>query len=267
MIAAAVLMISGCSKEWVYDPITDINDLQGRRVGVNMAWEADFALNGRKDLELVRYDMPADALQALCFDKVDAIAYDDMMCKLIESISDGIEKVEPAFGYTGYIAYFGTDDEETAKDFNAFLTDYKLTEDYSDFLERIDSFDGGNYEDPGIPLTGSGEVLRIVYDPNNYPRIFLEPGESVPEGFDIEAFKRYANDRDLRLEFTASYYDDAMVGLKGGRYDVFVGYMSELFAEDAINYGLYVSDPMDYAPMYFMQKTKRDVSIEMEGLE
>ncbi|MBO7698968.1 MAG: hypothetical protein J6S38_08060, partial [Erysipelotrichaceae bacterium] len=54
-----LLSISACQKEWEPNLITDINDLQGRRVGVNLSWESDYILTGRKDMELFRYDSTA----------------------------------------------------------------------------------------------------------------------------------------------------------------------------------------------------------------
>lgn len=78
LIISACLFSAGCgsASEWKYDPITDVNDLEGRRVGVNLAWESDYYLTGRKDMELVRYDSTSDMIMALKYDKIDAIALD-----------------------------------------------------------------------------------------------------------------------------------------------------------------------------------------------
>lgn len=64
---AAVLLfcISGCSRKQAYPPITDVNDLGGRRVGVNLVWSADYKLSGREDMTLVRYNTVAN-LVMLC---------------------------------------------------------------------------------------------------------------------------------------------------------------------------------------------------------
>ena len=57
-----LILLAGCQSEWQPNLITDINNLEGRKVGVNLAWEADYALTGRNDLELYRYDSTADLI-------------------------------------------------------------------------------------------------------------------------------------------------------------------------------------------------------------
>ncbi len=269
--AAAVLLaamvcfaLTGCGAAWRYDPITDVNDLGGRRVGVNLSWEADYYLTGRKDLELFRYDTTADMILALNYDKVDALALDGIMWQLMAGLSEGLERVEPAFGETGYILYFSAENGGTAEDFNRFFGEFMQTNEYRDLIRREASFDGLNYEGPDIPLTGTGRKLRVAYDPNNFPRAYLEPGESVPTGFDIEALKRYANERDYQLEFLVSAYDGAMAGLQQGTVDIFAGYLSDVYREEVEASGLFTSCSMDSTPMYFVQKTQREISVALD---
>ena len=127
LLIAACIVSTGCGSavKWKYDPITDLNDLEGRRVGVNLSWESDYYLNGRKDMELVRYDTTADLVMALKYDKIDVIATDEDMVRLLLSSSTGLEVVEPSFAKVGSIMYFGSDDEELAEDFNEFRVNHK----------------------------------------------------------------------------------------------------------------------------------------------
>ena len=64
LVVIALFLLSGCITRWEADPITDINNLEGRRVGVNLSWEADYILTQRKDMELFRYDATSDMLMA-----------------------------------------------------------------------------------------------------------------------------------------------------------------------------------------------------------
>ena len=86
------LGLGGCGdskSEWEYRPITDVNDLEGRRVAVNLAWEADYLLSGREDLTIVQYDSFADIILALGYDKVDAFAVDGLVWKVFQANSTG----------------------------------------------------------------------------------------------------------------------------------------------------------------------------------
>ena len=91
-----LLVLAGCGQGADRGPIDNVNDLEGRRVGVNLAWEADYLLTGREDMELYRYDSTADMLMALNYGKLDAIAVDDTSLRLVLSQVTGLEVVEPA---------------------------------------------------------------------------------------------------------------------------------------------------------------------------
>lgn len=267
MLALAAALCACGRSSWQYRPIEDVNDLQGRRVAVNLAWETDYWLTQRRDLQVLRYDSLADMIMALRFDKVDAIAVDDLLWKLMESGSQGLHRVTPAFGASGYTLYFSPENTVLMNEFNAYLAAYRQTADYQDHLARLDAFDGQNYEGPDIALTGTGEVLRVAIDAAAFPRAFLEAGQSVPTGFDLEALKYFANEKNYRLEFFASNFEDIVYGLKAGVYDVGTGYLSDVYEADVLASGLYTSDALDTCGMYFIEKTQPDIFVNTEELE
>ena len=263
-----MLLLSACGSvgKWEYRPITDVNNLEGRRVGVNLGWDADYFLDGRDDMVIVRYDSTADLILAMSYDKVDALAMDDILWKLVSNQSSGVTVVDPPAGYTGYTVYFGPHSKDIMEDFNAFLAEYKQTEEYQDFLRRLDGFDGVNYEGPEIPATGTGRTLRVAYLDGEFPRSFSEPGDDAHAlGFDTEAIKRYANEHDMQLEFIPASYEYMVTGLRQGIFDAALGYLSDVYAEDIKNVGLFVSDPMDESPILFVQKTQPVISFNLEG--
>lgn len=268
LILALSLVLAGCGvSEWKYDPITDVNDLEGRRVGVNLSWESDYYLTGRSDMELYRYDTTADMVMALKYDKIDAIALDEDSVKLLMSLSSGIEVVEPALARLGSVMYFGTDDEALMEDFNKYLAEFSKTDEYQDLLKRMDDYDGTEYIGTEIPLTGSGKVIKVVADPNNFPRAFLNPGEDILTGYDTEILKRFANDRDYRLEFSYSDYNDGTIGLQNGMYDIMTGYICDVYAEEARDIGLNVCDSMFDFSLYLVQKYQRDITSDTSELD
>lgn len=266
ILAVLTCLLAGCGSAWHYDPITDVNNLEGRRVGVNLAWETDYYLTGRQDLELYRYDQTADMIMALSYNKIDAIALDHCSWKLMESLSDGVERTE-SYAECGYIAYFGANDKALMEDFNLFLKDYKQTPEYQELVKSIERYDGMNYEGPRTPLTGTGEVLHVAVDPAGYPRGFVDADSDIPTGFDVEPLKCYANDRGYQLDFSLVEYNGAIAGLQNGAYDAYVSYLSDAYAPEVIAAGLYVSEPMHTSPLYFVQKTQDKISVKLEELE
>lgn len=267
LVVIAVFLLSGCITHWEADPITDINNLEGRRVGVNLSWEADYILTPRKDMKLFRYDTTSDMLMALDFDKIDAIAVDLLMWNVFAGCSKGLVKVEPAFATTGYTCYFSSSNEQLKDEFNAFLIEFKTTDIYKDFIEREYAFCGDEYNGPDIPLTGTGKVLKVALDAGGFPRAFYDAGEDMPKGFDLEPLKHFANKYNYQLEFTSSVYDDEVLGLINGIYDIAVGYLSEVYRSEVTSRGIFLSDPFDEVPLYFVQKSVQDIEVDMSAFE
>lgn len=269
LLACLMLALSGSASAAKWEPnlITDVNDLEGRRVGVNLAWEPDYYLTGRDDLVLVRYDTLADMILALRFNKIDAFATDRLLVQMLLAASDGLTAIEPPFGEVNYTLFFKPKSDALLGEFNAFLAAYRQSEAFEDHIARLEAFDGTDYDGPDIPLTGTGPVLRVAIDAEGFPRSFPDTDEDVPIGFDLEALKAFANERDYRLEFAVSNYEDIVFGLKSGIYDIGAGYLSDIFKNEVSAAGILLSDPLDSTSLYFIQKAQQNIRVAMEELE
>lgn len=264
---AAALILGGCQAKWEYHPITDVNNLEGRRVGVNLAWDADYFLTGREDMELVRYDSTADMVLAMKHFKLDAMAGDEMLCKLLLGNSRGFGLVEPALGVVGYTVVGSPAQGGLIEDFNVFLKAYRQTDAFADHLARLASFNGQEYIDPGIPLTGTGESLNVAIVAENFPRAFIDPDDEVPKGFDLEALKLYANDRNYRLNFLYANEANTFEGLLTEIYDLAAGYLSDVYAEEIREAGAFVSDSLDESPIYLVERTEENIGVDLDAIE
>lgn len=254
-------MFGGCSAVRRTDPIADVSDLDGRRVGVGIACDTDYALTGRKDLTLVRYDELANILLALQYDKVDVMALDALLWRFTAASHKGLRAVEPAFATSGYTVYFRSEVSELRDEFNEFLSRYRQSEAFRDFEDRLGAFDGEHYNGPDIELTGTGRVLRVAVDAAGFPRSFAEADGHTPSGYDLEALKLFANEKNYRLSFVISGYDDMIYGLQAGNYDIAAGFLSDLRDDDSLSSYLCKSDSLYEVPLYFIEKTQDDIEL------
>ena len=257
--------LCGCAKKEIV-VIDDVNDLHGLKVGVNVAWECDYVLTGRSDMEIYRYDMTADMLMALNYNNVDAIAVDDVSWRILSSNSTGLEKIEPEFAVVGYILYFAGDKGELAEEYNSFLAEFKKTDDYKALIDRINSYDGNDYEMPDIPVNKDGKTVRIAFDVAGYPRAYLETDGSCV-GFDIEMALWFGAKCGYNIELVPTEFNEAIIGLKNGTYDAALGYISDVYADEARMCGFIPSDSYGETPLYFVKKnTTGNISINSEIL-
>lgn len=260
-----IFMLCGCAKKEIVE-VHDVNDLNGLKVGVNLAWECDYALTGRSDMEIYRYDMTADMLMALNYNNVDLIAVDDVTWRILSANSTGLEKIEPEFSECGYIMYFAGDEGELAEEYNAFLAEFKKTDSYKELTDRVKAFDGNEYEMPDIPVNEDGKTVRIGFDVAGYPRAFLETDGSLA-GFDIEMALWFGAICGYKIEIIPSEFNEVVIGLKNGNYDAALGYISEVYAEEAKICGFIPSDAYGETPLYFVKKgTTGNITINSEVL-
>lgn len=264
VLAALVLalLICGCSAR-ANTVVIDPDDLHGIRVGANLAWETDYVVTERGDAEIYRYDETADMLMALNYNKIDAIALDQLSYRLAELSLDGVEMVEPPIGYSPYLLYLAPDKGQLRDDFNAFFAEYEQSEEYRELMERVDAFDG-DYQGREIEATGTGETIRVAANDAAYPRCYYDPGAREPVGYEVELVQTWANARNYRIEWCRSNYDDIVNGLRAGKYDVGVGYLSEYYRDEAELAGLNTTDGFIGNPIYLIRKSGDTIRVTGE---
>lgn len=260
-VLLSAFLLTGCGARWKASPIEDVDNLDGRRVGVEIACDTDYALTGRSDLKVVRYDSLPGILLALQYDKVDVMALDELRWRFTEASHSGLRCITPAFATSGYRIYFSSKLRDVRDEFNGFLKTYRASDEYASFQSRIAAFDGKEYTGSEIPPAGTGRVLRVAIDASAFPRSFAEADGDTPSGFDLEALKLFANERNYRLEFTISSYDDMIYGLQGGVYDIAAGFLSDLRDAESLSTYLCVSDSLYEVPLYFIEKTQADIEL------
>ena len=257
-------LLCGCSLSGGGNDAAYVDEFSGKNIGVMLSWDSDYALTPRKDLNLVRYDAMPDMVMALKHDRLDAMALDELTAKSVEYMIQGIKAVKPGYGRFGYVAAFNPGAEDLCKDYNDFLKEYVESDEYADTQRRIAEFDGVDFEEAIIEPVGTGKIVRLAYLMEGYPSVYMDPETECMAGYDFEPLVRWANDRNYRLEMTGTTYNDMMMGVSRGRYDVAVGYVNELYEDDFSTFGIAHSDPINHLTNYFMIKTGESMSADSE---
>ena len=258
-----VLFLTGCAGSHPGRAITDVNDLKNSRIGVNLAWESDYLFTeNRKDgADIYRFDTVAEMILALRYHKLDAIATDDLLMPMVMNQISGLKVLEPEAGRCGYVAYMSPDKEKYLASFNTFVKDYTKSPEYQDHMDRLHAFDGIECNSLDIPLTGTGDTLRLAVLGSNFPRAFFDSKTGEAKGFDMEAVSYWANENNYRLDIIQSDYDDAVLGLQNGKYDIAVGYLSDYYRKDCEDAGVLVTEPFDYSGIHLLAATGETMKV------
>ena len=258
------LLLSGCGHELAsYRPIEDVNDLEGRKIGVSLAWASDYVLSPRdgKDLILYRYDMPADMLMALFYHQIDAICIDNLEWQILKYTNGDSVRAEQ-LTMDGFVAYMSPTHETVRDDFNRFLAYYHQTEEFAELYDRIMNFDGVEYE-PGeyIHPNGTGEKIKLAFYADCFPYCYCETDGAFC-GYDIEIMYAFADYCNYDIELIATSEEDMFYGVSTGRYDMGIGSLSISYAPEAEAVGVYVTDMYYEVPLYLVE-LKKGATLEM----
>lgn len=262
-----VLALCGCGGQLQsYRPIDNVEDLDGRKIGVTMGYAADYILSSRdgRDMFLYRYDTNADMLMALCYRQVDAIVVDALTWKVINNSNQGLHRVEDPAAQDGSILYSRRDRADLRDAFNAFIAEYRQTREYAELADRLLNFDGSNYEYQPRELTGTGEKVVMGYDMECYPFCFVT-ADGEMQGFDVELMTAFANANNYQLELVPSAELDMYMGIENGKYDMIFGQISIAYAGEAELIGIPTTDTYFERPLYFVEVN--DLSeVEISGV-
>lgn len=241
-----ICLLTGCSKNQKREAISDVNDLEGRRVGVALAWGPDYLLTGRDDLELIRYNTMASMVMALCYDRLDAIAVEKPYALYIMKSVGGCHIVEEPIKRANVNAYVAPSRPELLDEFNCFISEFKKTDTYEDIMDRF--LNASVYEPEIIPV-GSGKKIKVGVGSDNYPFSYINFDTGAYEGCEIELVKHFANAYGYEPEFIDGTYEACELGVSSGKLDMSFYGCSELYREDVELSGMAtVSDgyfPMD----------------------
>ncbi len=237
-----------------------VDQFSGKTVGVMLAWESDYALTARKDLNILRYDQLPDMVMALQHDRIDAIALDALTAKTVLFMTDGLEIVPPIYGQYGYVAAFGRNEKELCDDYDAFLREYIRTDEYQDLQRRISEFDGHKFDGKIIRPTGTGRTITVACNESGFPSTYYDYANDCWVGSDYEPFITWANARNYKVEITGTVYEDMIMGVFRGRYEMIIGFLSELYQDDFDTFGINHSIPLNPIGIYFLVKSKNGIS-------
>ncbi len=220
LILASLLFLSyGCGSGTDDSGIPkSLDDLAGMKVGVILGSTADLILTDLPDVEVLRYNSPTVAIQALDANKSDAILVDSAII-----INAGIEKrgmsiafggVDPAHACFG----FRYDESDLCLQMNEYLSGLKAE---GSFDRIIDKWTTGSLEGvkmPEISFDENAEPLNIGIMAEDVPFAFVtEDGFAGAEPELLEGFAHYIGRKPVFFEYE---FASLAAGLQTGRVDI-----------------------------------------------
>lgn len=117
-------------------PITSPNDLEGKKIGVQLGTTGDKYAGDIKDATVERYNKGFEAVQAMTQGKIDAVIIDREPAKVFVEQNEGIKMLDEAYTEEEYAIAIKKDNEELLKKVNTALADLKSSGELQKILDK-----------------------------------------------------------------------------------------------------------------------------------
>ena len=117
-------------------PITSPNDLEGKKIGVQLGTTGDQYAGDIKDATVERYNKGFEAVQAMTQGKIDAVIIDREPAKVFVEQNEGIKMLDEAYTEEEDAIAIKKDNEELLKKVNTALADLKSSGELQKILDK-----------------------------------------------------------------------------------------------------------------------------------
>lgn len=225
------LSLGGCSNQ---SGAPDPTQWRSWRIGVPLAWGADYYLTDYENLPLLyRYEDGSECLMGLKFGYIDAIVVDDLYAREIVRLNPELTILDEPVGQDQAIAYVSTQRQDLLEEINDFIPVFRESAEYADLCLRSEAGEFVPNED--IPAVEDGPLLRVALaaSAGNYPYVYYDFNTDSPQGVEVEFVKQFAAAYGYSIEWYDSDWDSCAVALANHQVDLFVGGCSVYYAREA----------------------------------
>ncbi len=201
--------------------ITSVEDLDGKRVGVQLGTTGDIWASDNTTAEMVRYDEITLAFQALAQGDVDAVVNDGpTSAEIIKANPEmGATLVGEPFTDELYGIAVNKDNPEVRAAINRGLAAVRASGEYDEIYNKW----FGTGEEAMMEEEAMADIGTVVVGSNaEYPPFeFVDDAGNIT-GFDIDLMNAIADAAGFEVEFVNTRWDGIFVALASGEFDAVI---------------------------------------------
>jgi len=217
------LMLAGCGAKQETVFIGGVDDLVGKKIGVQEGTTGDIYAGDIEKAELSRYKKAVDAAIDLKNGKVDAVILDEQPAKRIVENNPDLAIIDEDFTQEDYAIGVRKEDTELLASINATLKRIKEDGKFQSFLDAYIPESGEPTVLPERPATNFKDTIVMGTNAEFEPFEYKENGKIV--GFDVEIANEIAADLGKNLKIEDMNFDSLINALTSGKIDmILAGY-------------------------------------------
>ena len=199
--------------------IKTVDDLKGKKIGVQLGTTGDIYAGKVENAKVERYNKGADAIMALTQGKIDCVIIDEQPAKVFVSQNDGIEILPEEFTNEDYAAVIKKDNTDLLEKVNKALGELKsdgtLDKIISSYIPA-DGDEGGTYH--YTQTVTDGENLVMATNAEFPPYEYKEGSEII--GIDVEIGRAVADKLGMTLKIEDMAFDSIISAVSTGKADI-----------------------------------------------
>lgn len=229
-LAAAILTVSmvlmtGCGRAPA-NPVNSLNDLEGKRIGVQLKTTGDSYATDIRDADVQRFNKGYDAILALRAGEIDAVMLDDAPANVFVKEFGDIRILEEAYADEEYGIAVSKENPELLQKINEALEKLqsegvidRIVKAWIEDGETISAYDGQTKD------SYAGGTLLMVTNADFPPyEDYAEDGTVI--GIDVDIMKAICDELDMKLQVEHTSFDSLIASVQRGTADVAMAAMT-----------------------------------------
>ena len=222
---AAAMTVSMTSAVFAADEIKSVDDLTGKKIGVQLGTTGDIYAEDVKDAKVEKYNKGADAVQALKQGKIDAVIIDAEPAKVFVEKNDDLEILEEPFAEEEYAIAMKLDNTELQTAVNGALKELKADGTLDAIKANYVGENAGKnpYKSPDNVSRDKGTLVMATNA--EFPPYESKENDKVV-GIDADMMQAVCDKLGYELKIDDMAFDSIISAVQSGKADVGVAGMT-----------------------------------------
>lgn len=222
-----VMLLAGCGKKVGPSEVYSIDDLEGKKIGVQISTTGDIYVSDYEGDEagtvVERYNKGNDAVSSLKNGNIDCVVIDEEPAKAFTKRNSDLSILEEEFAIEEYAICVSKENPELTQAINEALAELKEEGTLDQIIDNYISGEDYEYVSPE-GLTYENGTLVMATNATFPPYEYYEDNQIV--GIDADMMKAVADKLNYDLKIEDMEFDSIITAVVGGKADVGVAGMT-----------------------------------------